>query len=82
MSKTNIAPKYLRKTKQGHWYFFKLKDGFRGYGYHTKLGDTDIRVIPIGNGYERCVYDFNLSYFRTVPKGFIKKRIKQAEGKE
>lgn len=79
MSRKNIAPNYLRRTKHGHWYFFKLKDGFKGYGYHDSSLGVDMRLIPLPNGCELCVYNSNLSYFRPVSKSVIKRLINQAE---
>ena len=63
MSK-NIAPRYLRKLKDGQWFFFKFKEphpiyGFYAFGYKHPKSDL---VIPSNNS-RMLLSEFEISYF-------------------
>lgn len=63
MSK-NIAPRYLRKLKDGQWFFFKFKEPHPIYGFYTfgyKHPKSDL-VIP-SNSSRMLLSEFEISYF-------------------
>ena len=63
MSK-NIAPRYLRKLKDGQWFFFKFKEPHPIYGFYTfgyKHPKSDL-VIPSNNS-RMLLSEFEISYF-------------------
>ena len=85
MSKKNIAPRYLRKLKDGQWFYFKYKDEhwcateWNEFPYAFKKPNSPLLFSPDSLGGYEVISGWMISYFRPCSEKFAKQQIEQAE---